>query len=433
MQQPNPNILPDNHYTPSELLSIFVNLLSHREVNATVLCLNGIYIKGHNKEYSTGFYDSVKDEHTNQYITILISSSLRKDLNNGNLVSVWGTISRSLSSQGSIQIIFNVTRTEIKKDIAITKDELEREKLRRIKTNNGFKNVDKILEDKLFTGKRPQVAIIYAETAITNTDFKAGLQAAKSFIDFHETYISFAQTNNLCAHLLELDSQGYDAIALVRGGGAGLNKLDEVNVIKTIVELKTASIYGAGHKDEKTFIRNVVDKAEPIPFALGTYFRDLVNSVIQKKNNSRAILIQEVKKQYEKQIDDSNKKNKDLTKQLEFMQKQNKEQTENSNKQIAALTKAQENYEKTIREQTETMKKVNFEAQKLVKEQTETLRQTNKTLQEQLNKQTDTFNAFKEQHDKKEQELKEQISNQKKVILIIIAIAIVILFIFFLL
>lgn len=79
------------------------------------------------------------------------------------------------------------------------------------------------------------------------------------------------------------------------------------------------------------------------------------------------------------------------------------------------------------------MKKVNFEAQKLVKEQTETLRQTNKTLQEQLNKQTDSFNAFKEQHDKKEQELKEQISNQKKAIFIIIVIAVIILIIFFLL
>lgn len=324
MQQPNPNILPDNHYTPSELLNIFVNFLSHKEVNATVLCLNGIYFNGNNKLYQTGFYDLLKDAHTNQYITINIPSSLRNNLNNGNLISVWGTISRSLSYQGYIQIILNVTRTEIKKDIAITKDELEREKLRRIKTKNGFKNVDKILEDKLFAGKRPQVAIIYAETAITNTDFNAGLQAAKSFIDFHETRISFAQTNNLCAHLLKLDSQGYDAIALVRGGGAGLDKLDEVNVIKTIVELKTASIYGAGHKDEKTFVRNVVDKAEPIPFALGTYFRDLVNSVIQKRNNSRAILIQEVRKQYEKQIDDSNKKNKELTKQLEFMQKQKK-------------------------------------------------------------------------------------------------------------
>lgn len=73
---------------------------------------------------------------------------------------------------------------------------------------------------------------------------------------------------------------------------------------------------------------------------MGTYFRDLVESVIQKRNNSRAVLVQEVKQQYEKQIEDSNKKNVELTKQLEVIQRQNKEQTEKLNKQIMEQTSA---------------------------------------------------------------------------------------------
>ena len=349
-------------------MGIFKNFFSHKEINASVLCLQGIYFKS-DKVYGNAAWDQLRDENTSESLTVIVPVSLRNDLQNGNLISVYGTLDRRVQNNGSIQFLLNVSRIDKVKDIAVSEDEVKRAECRRRKGELGYKNVDSILENKLFVNQRPKVALIYADTSITNSDFEKGLAAAKSSIDFVESRISFANSQALCTLLKSLDSQDYDLIAIIRGGGSGIEKLDDIAVVETLTNLTTAWIYGVGHEKENLFIRNIADKVIPIPFALGTYFRDTVENVIQKRNNSRAVLVQEVKKQYEKQIEDSNKKNQELTKQLESLQKQNKEQAETSQKQIAALTKAHEESQKQMKNQAEQFQKATEEAQKQAKSQ----------------------------------------------------------------
>ena len=303
----------------------------------TLVCLKGVYVKS-DKIYGPIAYDHLKDETGSDGITIIVPVALRDTLKNGNLITVYGTLDRKVVPNGYIQILLNVSRLEKVKDIAISEDEIKRAELRRVKEQKGYKNVDSILENILFTNNRPKVALIYANTSITNADFEKGLVAAKSHIDFIDIRVSFANTQALKNVLLQADSQKYDVISIVRGGGSGIEKLDEISIIETLANLTTAWIYGVGHEKENLFIKNIADKVIPIPFTLGTYFRDIVEVVKEKRNNSRAVLIQEVKKQYEQQIIDSNKKNQELTKQLEAMQKLHKEQTDASNRQIAQLT-----------------------------------------------------------------------------------------------
>lgn len=399
-------IVPESFFKPSELLNIFKNFLSNKEINATVLCLHGIYWKS-DKTYGNVAYDRLKDENSADEITIVIPLSLREDLKNGNLVSIYGTMDRRLNQSGCIQILLNVTRVEKVKELAISEDEVKRAEFRRIKGEHGYKNVDGLLENKLFAGVRPKVALIYAGTSITDADFEKGLAAAKSHIDFVEYRVNFANPTALCSTLIKLDIDDTDIIAIVRGGGSGIEKLDDLNIVEALTNLSTAWIYGVGHEKENLFIRNIADKVIPIPFALGTYFRDTVETVMQKRNNSRAVLIQEVKKQYEKQIEDSNKKNQELAKQMEALQKQNKEQTEASNKQIEALAKAQKDSQVQIKEQTNALNKTNEEAQKLVKDQTESLRKANEEAQKQANAQIDSAAKINK-------ELQEQLSKQGK-------------------
>ena len=347
MQQLSSNIVPGNFYKPSELLSILRNFLSNKEINAVVLCLHGIYWKS-DKMYGSVAYDQLKDENSAEEITIVVPQSLRADLKNGNLVSVYGTIDRKLQSKGSIQILLNVTRVDKIKELAVSDDEIKRAELRRIKSEFGYKNVDGLLEDKLFRGERPIIALIYAETSITNADFEKGVVAAKAYIDFHTYRVSFAKPAEFRVRLQQLDQKKYDAIALVRGGGSGIENLDNILIVETLVNLKTAWIYGVGHEKENLFIRNVADKVIPIPFALGTYFRDLVETVIQKRNSSRAALVQEVKRQYEKQIEDSNRRNKELTVQLEAIQRQRREQEKEMNKRLTQQTDQLKSYNQNL-------------------------------------------------------------------------------------
>ena len=406
---------PANLFKPSEIIGILRNHLATGQVNQKVVCLRGIYFKGTyvNQYYHTAT-DRLVDESTSDELSLSMPLNLRDDLENGNVLTVHGILDRSITNKGLIQVVLKVTDVEKIKELAVSEDEIKRAELRRIKSDKGFKNVDNILESLLYQDKRPNVALVYAETSITHEDFEKGVQAARTHIDFTEYRESFAKTKAFCQKLRQLDAMNFDVIAIVRGGGAGLEALDEVELLETLVNMNTAWMYGAGHEGEKLFILNIADKAIAIPHALGTYFRDITDGVIQKRNNSRAALVKEVEGQFKKQIEDSNKKNQELTKQLEALQKQNKEQTEASNKKIEELTKAQKEHEKVVKEMTEQHKKATEEANKLHKTQNETLQKANTQLQEQLKTQGRTLTDLQEQQKKQQGEFNKSLGQMQE-------------------
>ena len=414
---PEQPIIPTtaNLFKPSEIIGILRNHLATGQVNQKVVCLRGIYFKGtYINQYFHTASDRLVDESTSDELTLSMPLNLREGYENGNVITVHGILDRTITNKGLIQIVLKVTEVEKLKELAVSEDEIKRTELRRIKSEKGFKNVDNILESLLYQAKRPQVALVYAETSITNEDFEKGVQAARTHIDFTEYRESFARTKVFCQKLKQLDTMNFDVIAIIRGGGAGLEALDEVELLETLVNMNTAWMYGAGHEGEKLFILNIADKAIAIPHALGTYFRDITDGVVQKRNNSRAALVKEVEGQFKKQIEDSNKKNQELTKQLEALQKQNKEQTEASNKKIEELTKAQKENEKVVKEMTEQHKKATEEANKLHKTQNETLQKANTQLQEQLKTQGKTLTDLQTQQQKQQGEFNKSLGQMQE-------------------
>ena len=373
---------PANLFKPSEIIGILRNHLATGQVNQKVVCLRGIYFKGgYVNQYFHTATDRLVDESTSDELSLSMPLNLRDDLENGNVITVHGVLDRSITNKGLIQIVLKVTEVEKIKELAVSEDEVKRAELRRIKSEKGFKNVDSILETLLFQDKRPQVALVYAETSITNDDFEKGVQAARTHIDFKEYRVSFAKTKAFCQTLKQLDTMNFDVIAVIRGGGAGLEALDEVELLETLVNMNTAWMYGAGHEGEKLFILNIADKAIAIPHALGTYFRDITDGVVQKRNNSRAALVKEVEAQFKKQLEESNKKNKELLAQIEKMTKQQQEQTKANKENIEKLTEQQKkNLEAQQKKNDETLAK--FQAQS--KQQMEQSQKQNAALQKQL-------------------------------------------------
>jgi hypothetical protein len=373
---------PANLFKPSEIIGILRNHLATGQVNQKVVCLRGIYFKGgYVNQYFHTATDRLVDESTSDELSLSMPLNLRDDIENGNVITVHGVLDRSITNKGLIQIVLKVTEVEKIKELAVSEDEVKRTELRRIKSEKGFKNVDSILETLLFQDKRPQVALVYAETSITNDDFEKGVQAARTHIDFKEYRVSFAKTKAFCQTLKQLDTMNFDVIAVIRGGGAGLEALDEVELLETLVNMNTAWMYGAGHEGEKLFILNIADKAIAIPHALGTYFRDITDGVVQKRNNSRAALVKEVEAQFKKQLEESNKKNKELLAQIEKMTKQQQEQTKANKENIEKLTEQQKkNLEAQQKKNDETLAK--FQAQS--KQQMEQSQKQNAALQKQL-------------------------------------------------
>ena len=395
---PENNLPAVQYYTPVELVGIYRSFLERGKSNG-VVWLRGIYVQKPNQNAQwAAFYDELRDVDTNVTVTLKINRQDRSRLKTNSLVQVGGLIELNPFQNGTIQIVVSVTRFEIVKDQFVTEQDLKRSEIRIAKTKRGFKNVDAVLEDKLFKDERPRVALVFATTSITMADFNAGVNAAAVKIDFKEERQSFGNATTLSAFLQSLDSQHYDVIALVRGGGSGIESLDEIGVLQTVATMSTPIICAIGHVGEELFMKSIADKVAPTPNGLGQYFSEMVESVTAKRNNSRAALVEEVKKQFIKQIDESNKKNKELLAQVEKMTKQAQEQTKSFKE---SLKKQQEENAKNLQKQQEENKK-NLEAQQKkndealakiqahLKEQTEASAKQSKEFNESLKKMQDT-------------------------------------------
>ena len=432
-------------YRPSEIIHVFENWViaqGHEEREFPII-LHGLYYASGTQEYKGEYYDRLRDPDNAKELTILIHTKLRNNLKSGCLVDLCGNLDSKIDDRGNIQILFHVSRVMIVKDQVVDKDEVKRFELREVKSSKGFKNVDNILEGLLFNDTHPKIALLLASSSITLTDFEAGINAAKVSMDFIEERVTFTRTQELCNKLKSLDIQGFDAIALVRGGGIDPNTdVDKPEVVETVVSLNTPFICSVGHGQEKIFLRQVSDKWTATPQGLGQYLSELVESVSERKSKSRAALTEQIKKQFQKQIEDSNKKNKELLEQIGKMTKQQEEQTKANKENIDKINEQnKKNLETQQKKNDEALAK--FQAQS--KQQMEQSKKQNEELQKQLanlsksqkesldklteqNKQTNTLLEKERQHSV---ELERQLATKPNYTSTYIIIAIVALIIGF--
>ena len=371
---------------PSEILSIFSDYLAKSATSSKVIYVRGVYSKAQKFEPAWKYaYDSIKDEDDHKEITVLTSRSIRDRLKDGALVLLGGNIHRVLKDNGMIQLQLHVTRVEVVQDQAISEEDIIRAEIRNEKSRAGYKNVDSILEDILYRGLRPRVALVFASTSITMSDFNAGKEAASTMIDFTECRVPFSKPQELAELLSKLDqSNSFDAIALVRGGGGGIEALDDLTVLKCLLNLTIPLICAVGHVEEKIFIKNIADKVAPTPNGLGAYFKDMVESVAARRNNSRAALVEEVKKQYIQQIETAEKQNKALQEQIEKMTKASAEAQGNFKAQSDALTKQLA----TLQENLKKMNETNLEQTRNFNDTISEMQKTNAALQDSIAKLT---------------------------------------------
>ena len=391
----NQNV-PATIYKPSEIIGIFNSILAKQSVNAQVVYLRGVYLASGRQSYNGYFYDTLRDEDRQEEITMYVTQQQRENLKNGNLVNVGGVLGRNVNNRGQIQIILNVSRIEIVQEQAIDEDEIKRMELRQKKSSVGFKNVDSVLEQLLFTDQRPRVALLFATSSITMSDFDAGINAAKSAIDFMEYRANFSNAKEFISTLQSLERGNFDVIALVRGGGARIESLDDVSVLEQIVSMNTPTIGAIGHVEEKIFIKQLVDKCAPTPNGLGQYFSEMVENVSEKKTRSRAALTEKIKKQFKDQLEAGQKQNKELQEKLKV------------------LTKAQED---SVKAQQEATKKHNEQvqaAQKQNKELQEQLKGIQKSHQEQITKLTEAQKQQQEQQKKQQEELNKSLGKMQE-------------------
>ena len=401
VQKPSTPVSKEQMYKPSELIAIFNGILSQQNVHAKMVYLRGVYWKNGRQDATWRYcFDILRDEDSQEEITLRITPSQRDELKDGALVTVGGVLTRQVTNKGYIQLYLNVTRIEVVQEHVVDETEVKKAELRQKKANAGFRNVDGTLEQKLFAGERPKVALLFATTSITMADFNAGIKAAQSAIDFQEYRVSFADAGELCKTLAQIDAMNHDVMAIIRGGGSGIEHLDDLNVLEAVISLKTPLIVAVGHVEEKLFIKQLADKVSPTPNGLGAYFSDVVEKVSEQKNKSRAVLAEQIKKQFQEQIETANKQNKTLQEQLDKLnktneeaQKQHKVQIEEANKQNKDLQTKLEQLNKTLGESQKSHTEQMTALQKQMKEQSDAADKARQQMQAQDAEKTKQFNT----------------------------------------
>lgn len=443
-------------FNPSEIFGMYSDYLAKQ--GGKIICVRGIFNQGAGKSYGGFYYDIISDQFSGQELGIKIPANLRNNLTNGNLVDLAGIIERKLNQKGYIQLTMAVTRAAIVQEQTLSEDDIKRVEIRNRKTELGYKNVDLLLESRLMVDERPLVALIFAETSITDSDFYAGKEAAETKIDFEEFRINFANPDEVISNLEALDADEYDAIALIRGGGSGIEYLDDIAVLNTVCNMTIPIICAVGHVEEKLFIKYIADKVVPTPNGLGTYFKDMVETVAEKRNHSREVLSKQIEAQFKEQIETAKKQNTDLqgkleqlTKNSEASQKLHKEQIEVANKQNEELQKKIEvmskNSEAGRKANEEQMTKLNAQLSELQKTnksqgelfgaQLKTMQESNSKLQNTIESLTAKNEELSQQNAKSESlciQLTSELNQEKKkkgnnVLLVICAIIIAVLII----
>ncbi len=327
-----------NAICPMQLMSQMNETLSKEsDFFGKIINIKGIFKPGNGVLYANYYYDNLKDENTNTQIKFLVPSSIRNRMKPDSLVIARGMVCKRIDAlKSSVELQFRVDSiVEEVKEQAIDKDEVKRIELRQRKVAAGFKNVDSMLESMLLKGERPRVALVLPTTNRVLEDFEHGKRAASLAIDFVDRTVTFTHTSDLCNVLRTLDGLGFNAIALVRGGGIdSKTDVDKPEVIETVVGMKTPFISGLGHAPEIIFLRQVADKWTPNPNALGQYFAEIVEKAAEKRTNSRAALVKEVEGQFKNQIQEQSK-------QLTNLQEQLKKQADSLKTQTDSLTKLQ--------------------------------------------------------------------------------------------
>lgn len=296
-----------NALSPMQLMTQMNETLSKAsDFFGKVVNIKGIYQQGKGTSYNGYCYDRLKDENSASQVEILVPETIRAKMKPNSLVIVCGMVTKKIeANKGAVELLFRVDSIveEVKAD-AIDKDEQRRIELRKRKVAAGFKNVDSMLESMLLKGERPRVALVLPTTNVVLEDFEHGKRAASLAIDFVDRTVTFTHTSALCNILRTLDGLGFNAIALVRGGGIdSKTDVDKPEVIETVVGMRTPFISGLGHAPETIFLRQVADKWTPNPNALGQYFAEIVEKAAEKRTNSRAALVKEVEKQFKDQLD----------------------------------------------------------------------------------------------------------------------------------
>jgi exodeoxyribonuclease VII large subunit len=357
-------------YSPASVIGIFSNAL---KLNATVnlIYLKGRYAFGGGKSYGNYYYDLLFSEGDHTSIGIRISSLLRSKITNNEIYTLRGFIEKSIKNS-SIELRFVVDEIVQREERSISEEELQKYGLIQKKLEVGSKDLETLIRDKMLKDEKIKVANIYGNNAIVQKDFSEGLDVSSQYFDIVNYSCNITSSTAIIATLKEISVLDHDIVALVRGGGdrQSMETFNDLTLSELFIEMKPVTVTAIGHTVDETLLDKLADKRFHLPHDYGAGLHAIAEKLSHERSNSRALLIDEVKKdvtkQFYEQVETLEKQLKKKNEEFTEAQKIYKEQSEAHNKTFADQLKVRnEEFEKlqsSSSKQLEEMQK-NFQEQ----------------------------------------------------------------------
>lgn len=341
-------------YSPASVIGIFSNAL---KLNATIniIYLKGRYSFGGGKSYGNYYYDLLFSEGDHTSIGVRISSLLRSKIINNEIYTLRGYIEKSIKNS-SIELRFVVDEIIQQEEKSISEEELERYELIQRKLEIGSKDLETLIRDKMLKDEKVRIANIYGNNAIVQKDFLGGLDVSSQYFEITDHSCNITSSTAIISKLNEISSMEYDIVALVRGGGdrQSMETFNNIQLSELFIELNTVTITAIGHTVDETLLDKLADKRFHLPHDYGAGLHAIAEKLSHERSNSRALLIDEVKKDVSKQFSEQVKT---LSEQLSKRNEEFQKLQESSAKQLQDTQKNFTEQEKQRKEELESYKK----------------------------------------------------------------------------
>jgi hypothetical protein len=293
-------------YSPAAVLNIFNNALSVSQ-SKKLIQVKGIFQMGKGSLYNGSYYDSIRDEASDAQLTVIVPALIRNELQPNKTITVNGFISKRVVNNASrIDIQFTITDLVAQVQNKYSDEELKRITVQQEKAAAGYRDVHSYIKNKIINEQPFRIAVIIGKTGIIDSDIKHQLKESIAFYDLSFQRINLSSETEITKALIQLDSQGYDLIAISRGGGENLDIFNKAVIAETAIKLNALFLTAIGHQEDNTLLQRVADKAFITPTAFGQYLNETYNDTLADVQQSRAQLIGSVKKQlsagYDKEI-----------------------------------------------------------------------------------------------------------------------------------
>jgi len=153
--------------------------------------------------------------------------------------------------------------------------------------SRGWVDVQGLLMDLLRKGETPSIALIRGESAIVDQDVEASLGEARSRYRMDKKPVNLTDPSAVAEAIAQAAGGPYHLLALIRGGGDGLQTLDHSEVWEAVASCPKPIVVALGHAVNTLWVETLADQSFPTPTALGHFLKQAVEVVEREKETAK--------------------------------------------------------------------------------------------------------------------------------------------------